>query len=214
VVFGSDRGNTFGLYSVEANGSSEAQRLPGTRVPAWHAWSPDAGRLAVTDVSLGQPDIWIVPVGGGEPAPFRNSSSSEWGAAFSPDGRWIAYASDESGRFEVYIEPAPGQPGTRQRVSSDGGEEPRWPRNAGELFYRSGRKWMVVPLSTQPSLSVGRPRVLFEADYLKVSGIPYDVSADGERVLALKPSRDRPAAPFLKLVLNWQSELARLVASR
>jgi hypothetical protein len=73
---------------------------------------------------------------------------------------------------------------------------------------------MVVPLSTQPSLSVGRPRVLFEADYLKVSGIPYDVSADGERVLALKPSRGRPAAPFLKLVLNWQSELARLVASR
>ena len=215
VVFCSDRGNSFALYSAKADGSSEAQRLPGTRIPAWHAWSPDARYLAITDVSLGQPDIWILPVGEGAKAtPLRNSGSSEWGATFSPDGRWIAYASDESGRFEVYLEPAPGHDGARHRVSSAGGEEPRWPRKGGELFYRSGRKWMVVPVTTHPSLSVGKPRLLFEADYLKVSGIPYDVSADAERVLALKPSRERPAAPFLKLVLGWQPELARLVAGR
>ena len=73
---------------------------------------------------------------------------------------------------------------------------------------------MVVPVKTQPSLTLGTPRVLFEGDYLKVSGIPYDVSPDGQRVLVLKPSADPASPPFLKLVLNWQAELERLVVGR
>jgi dipeptidyl aminopeptidase/acylaminoacyl peptidase len=215
VAFCSDRGKTYALYSMKADGSGEASLLPSTKTPVWHAWSPDARQIAITDVSLGQPDIWILPMGeGAKPFPLRNSGSSEWGAAFSPDSRWIAYASDESGRFEIYVEPAPGYEGARQRVSSSGGEEPRWPRKGDELFYRNGRAWMVVPVKTQPSLTTGTPRVLFEGDYLKVTGIPYDVSPDGQRVLVLKPSRERASTPFLTLVLNWQAELKRLVVGR
>ena len=215
VVFASDRGKAFGLYSMRADGSGEARAIPSTKVPAWHAWSPDGRRIAITDVSLGQPDIWLLEIrDGATPVPFRNGSSSEWGAAFSPDGRWIAYASDESGRFEVYLEPVPGNPGARVRASSAGGEEPRWSRKGDELFYRNGRAWMVVSVSANPALTVGSARTLFEGDYLKVSGIPYDVSPDARRVLVLKPSRERAAAPFLRLVLNWQAELERLVASR
>jgi serine/threonine-protein kinase len=215
VVFSSNRGKTFGLYSAQADGSSEPQQLPSTSIPVWHAWSPDGRYLAITDVSLGKPDIWILgTAAGSKPAPLRTSGSSEWGAAFSPDGRWIAYASDESGRFEVYLEPAPGQAAERRRVSSSGGEEPRWSRKTGELFYRSGRKWMVVPVVTHPSLTVGTPRMLFEGDYLKVSGIPYDVAADGQRVLVLKPSREREAAPILRVVVGWQTELERRVGAR
>jgi hypothetical protein len=73
---------------------------------------------------------------------------------------------------------------------------------------------MVAPVPTNPAPARWKPRVLFEGDYLKVSGVPYDVSLDGQRLLVLKPSRQREAAPFLRLVLNWQAELARLVPGR
>jgi len=215
VVFCSDRGGAFALYSRSADGTGAAERLPSTKIPAWHDWSPDGTEIAITDVSLGQPDIWILPTReGSEPAPFLDSDASEWGATFSPDGRFIAYASDESGRFEIYLRPAPGHEGARRQVSTSGGEEPRWPAGGGELIFRSGRTWMAVPITTQPSLRVGKPRALFEADYLKVSGIPYDVTPDGQRVLALKPSREGEKKSFMRLVLNWHQELERQVAAR
>ena len=212
VTFFSDRANpsALALYSRRADGSGEAERIPSTTIPAWHSWSPDGRYLAITDVSAGQPDIWILPIGGGSaPYPLLNSSSSEWGAAFSPDGRWIAYASDESGRFEIYVRPAPGREGTRRQVSSGGGEEPRWSRKGDEIFFRDGQRWMAAPVAAGPTLTFGTPQMLFEGDYLKVSGIPYDVSPDGRRLLVLKSSRGRAAVPFLRVVLNWQQELER-----
>lgn len=118
--------------------------------------------------------------------PFLRTPFNEGGARFSPDGRWLAYVSDESGRPEIYVQPYPG-PGGKWQVSTDGGTEPAWNRNARELFYRSGNKMIVVETTITPSFSAGKPRVLFEGEYLATQfpqlGSDYDVSPDGQRFL-------------------------------
>ncbi len=212
VAFCSDRAKSFGLYSTRADGTGTVERLlGGTNVPAWSSWSPDGKYLAFTDVGAGQPDLWVLPTTGDrKPFPLQTSRSSEWGAEFSPDGRWLAYSSDESGRFEVYVQPAPGRPGGRQVVSGNGGEAPRWSPLGDELFYQDGRKWMSVPVASGATLSLGTPRVLFEADSLKVPGIPYDVSPDGKRFLFVQSSRGSPGPTHLTVVLNWYEQLERL----
>ena len=83
---------------------------------------------------------------------------------FSPDGHWLAYVSDESGRYETYVQPYPG-PGGKRQISTDGGTEPVWNRNGRELFYRSGNKMMAVDITTQPGFAAGKPRMLFEGPY-------------------------------------------------
>src|SRR5437762_6529613 len=85
-------------------------------------------------------------------------------AEFSPDGRWLAYASNETGRYEVYVQPFPG-PGGKWQISTEGGREPAWARSARELFYRNGGKMMVADVLTQPTFTAARPRMLFEGHY-------------------------------------------------
>ena len=111
--------------------------------------------------------------------PFLRTPFIEGGATFSPDGRWLAYVSNESGRPEIYVQPYPG-PGGKWQISMDGGTEPVWARNGRELFYRSGNKMMAVETTTQPSFSAGKPRMLFEGQYLTTvfpnMSAAYDVS--------------------------------------
>ena len=133
----------------------------------------------------------------------------------SPDGRWLVYASEESGRREIYVQPFPG-PGGKWQISTEGGTEPVWNRNGRELFYRSGDKMMAVDISTQPSFAAGKPRKLFEGHYLpnpiSLARPNYDVSADGQRFLMVKPIEQEQAAPTqINVVLNWTEELKRLV---
>jgi len=132
---------------------------------------------------------------------------------FSPDGRWLAYISNESGRYEIYVQPYPG-PGGKWQISTEGGTEPAWNQNRRELFYRSGEKMIAVDIATQPNFSAGKPRMLFEGPYLPAS-IPmanYDVSPDGQRFLMLKPVEQEGAAPTqINVVLNWFAELNQKV---
>ena len=137
---------------------------------------------------------------------------------FSPDGRWLAYVSDESGRREVYVQPYPG-PGGKWQISTEGGTEPQWNRNGRELFYRSGDKMLAVEISTQRNFAAGSPRQLFEERYLSnrlsYARANYDVSPDGQRFLMLKPVEQEKAAPTqINVVLNWTEELKRLVPER
>jgi hypothetical protein len=147
---------------------------------------------------------------------FLRTPFEDTAPKFSPDGKWLAYSSDESGRREVYLQPYPG-PGSKWQISSEGGQEPVWNPNGRELFYRSGSKIMAVEITTQPGFAAGRPKALFEGPYLPTAGsFPYyDVSPDGQRFLMLKPVESQASAPTqINVVLNWFEELKRKVPVR
>ena len=120
--------------------------------------------------------------------PFLHTPFNETAPSFSPDGHWLAYASDDSGRYQIYVQPYPG-PGRRWQISRDGGAEPKWNRNGQELFYRNGDKMMAVNVSIQPQFSPGNPVILFQGSYLPspLTFPNYDVSADGQRFLMIQP---------------------------
>jgi WD40-like Beta Propeller Repeat len=132
--------------------------------------------------------------------------------ALSRDGRWLAYVSDESGRFEIYVQPYSG-PGGKWQISTEGGMVPVWNPNGRELFYRSGDRMMAVEIAMQSGFSAGKPKVLFEGQYEPTlfTNPNYDVSPDGKRFLMLKPSESAEAATQINVVLNWFEELKRRV---
>ncbi len=178
------------------------------------SWSPDGQLLAFVEVNptTGY-DIWVLRLSDRKAQPFLRTPFNESVPRFSPDGRWLAYISNESGRYEIYVQPYPG-PGGKWQISTEGGTEPIWNPNGRELFYRSGDKMMAVDIATQPSFTAGKPRVLFEGRYeLSPATTPnYDVSPDGQRFLMLKPAEASEAAPTqINVVLNWFEELKRRV---
>jgi len=124
----------------------------------------------------------------------------------------MAYASDESGRFEIYVRPYPG-PGGKWQLSTEGGTEPVWNPSGRELFYRSGNKMMAVDVTTQPPFSAGKPKTLFEGPYvLTPRRFPnYDVSEDGQQFLMLKSNEQSQAPAQINVVLNWFEELKQKV---
>ncbi len=174
------------------------------------SWSPDGQLLAFFEVnSTTQRDIWVLRLGDRKAQPFLRTRFDESVPRFSPDGRWLAYISNESGRFEIYVQPYPG-PGGKWQISTEGGTEPAWNPNGRELFYRSGDKMMAVDIATQASFAVGKPRMLFEGPYLPgpATSPNYDVAPDGQRFLMLKPSEQAEAAlTQINVVLNWFEEL-------
>ena len=125
----------------------------------------------------------------------------------------MAYISDESGRYEVYVQPFPG-PGGKWQISTEGGTEPVWNPKGRELFYRNASKMMAVDVATQETFSAGKPKVLFEGPYVPTprSFPDYDVSPDGQRFLMLKANEQAQGAPAqINVVLNWFEELKRRV---
>jgi hypothetical protein len=130
-------------------------------------------------------------------------------AALSPDGRWMANSSDESGDFEVYVQPYPNPGGTRWRISMGGGRDPLWSRDGRELFYQHDTTMFAAAVTTKPSFSFAPPVALFDGPYVDSIGRWYDVAPDG-RFLMIKPGwlsagHDAP----LNVVLNWHEELTR-----
>jgi Tol biopolymer transport system component len=147
---------------------------------------------------------------GEEPTPVLSSRFEETAPALSPDGRWLAYVSNESGSAEVYVQAFPG-PGQRVQASNHGGIEPAWSPVGNELFYRDGAHLIAVPVSTEPVLQLGVPLPLFEDEFASSGGdrTNYDVDRDGQRFLMV--SRGNVSDPTeLHLVLNWFEELERL----
>jgi Tol biopolymer transport system component len=148
---------------------------------------------------------------GNTPRPLLHESWREGLAVFSPDGNWIAYASDAEGRLEVYVTPFPGL-GKKEKISTDGGCFPVWSRDGKELFYRNGDKMMVTTIETEPEFRVAGSDVLFEGQYLTSGGGPnYDVSPDGRQFLMVKESGEQAGTNQLIVVVNWFEELKRLV---
>ena len=132
--------------------------------------------------------------------------------ALSPDGRWIAYVSDETGRREVYVRPFPKVEEGKWQISSDGGVSPLWAPDGGELFFRSGDDMMVARIETEPTFKAGTPELLFEGRYSVAFGRNYDIDPEGERFLMLKDVQGQaPTRSQLTVVLHWFEELKRLV---
>jgi len=146
-----------------------------------------------------------------KPQPFLHTPFNETAPTFSPDSRWLAYASDETGRYEIYVQPYPG-PGGKWQISTEGGTEPVWAHN-GEIFYRQGNKMMAAGTTTQPTFSADNPKMLFEGQYVpSLQTMPnYEVSRDGQRFLMVKASEQTEAATQINVVLNWFEELKRRV---
>jgi Tol biopolymer transport system component len=226
IAFSSNRADTAkpqNPYRQAADGTGSAERL-GASDFQWAAASvsPDGKLLAFTETTpqTGR-DIWVMNLedlsaGSGQvrkAQPFLKTPAEDTAPKFSPDGKWIAYSSDASGRREIYVQPYPG-PGGKWMISTDGGQEPVWNPKGGELFYRSGNKIMAVDIDTQSGFEAGKPRQLFEGPYLLTSGsFPwYDVSPDGQRFLMLKPVESQASAPTqINVVLNWFEELKQKV---
>jgi serine/threonine-protein kinase len=216
VAFLSDRAPSPGIYwrSVDGVGDAEPLSLPEPgRVHAPRDWSPDGGVL-LFEASGAQykrrSDLWALHVDGDRmPEPFMATDFDERTPRFSPDGRWVAYISDETGRFEVYVRSYTGPPG-KWTISTDGGTEPIWSVDGRELFYRHGDQMMVVDISTDPDFAAGKPRVLFEGRF-EVSQLliqSYDVSRDGSRFVMLQRAEGGHASR-INVILNWLDDVTR-----
>ena len=164
-----------------------------------------------------QRDIWLMPLDGDRRAqPFQTTDADEWAPKFSPDGHRVAYASNETGRDEVYVRPI-GSPGGRKQTSTEGGTWPAWARNGRELFFLKGDKLAAVTLDAE-SNPVGQARVVLDAPKLadlqfQADSPWYDVMPDGEHfVMLLSPQY--PSPTHYNIVVNWFEELKQLVPTR
>jgi serine/threonine-protein kinase len=216
VVFGSDKEGQLNIFWQLADGSGGMERLTTSEyVNGPWSFSPDGQLLAYVEGNpTTGPDIWVLRLSDRKAQPFLRTEFNEGAAAFSPDGHWLAYISDESGRYEVYVQPYPG-PGGKHQISTEGGTEPVWNPKGKELFYRSGDRMMAVEVATQPSFSVGKPRMLFQGAYLTTTATSpfYNVSPDGQKFLMIKPAEATVSSPLTQIVVvqNWFEELKRLV---
>ena len=209
IYFTSNRDGTIQFYRKRADGSGEAEKLSSfDERPALsgHSVSSDGNFLAFT-YFLGGGHLGLLDLkNGGPPDVDLEPKSEQVGAAFSPDVRFLAYSSNESGRFEIYVRTFPGQE-SRWQISNTGGREPMWSADGRELYFRNAGRMMVVSVETGDGFIVGQPRPLFR-DGLETPS--YDVFPDGQHFLMLKRVGERPTEEIY-VVLNFDDELKRLV---
>ena len=215
ITFYSRREGGVGIFSKPADGSGEAVLLGGEdtegRAPDW---SRD-GKFVIYWASRSEdtgPDLWYLKRNAGgegyESAPYLRTTADERIPVFSPDGRYVAYVSSESGRNEIYVRPFP-EGGGKWQVSINGGTQPRWRRDGRELFYVEEDQLMAVSVSTAQGFSPGTPKLLFRDRWLRIGSgkQQYDVSAAGRRFVlreAVEGASDKP--PAIRVVQNWFAE--------
>jgi Tol biopolymer transport system component len=210
IYFTSRTNGPYNIRMKAADGSGDEQPLVTFEKgfgAAFLAASTDGKYLAyVGSDPITKLDIYTVPLSGErKPLPFLHSSANESAPVFSPDGKWLAYESDQSARNEVYITRFPGA-GAQYQVSTMGGERPIWRRDGKEIFYREGLRLMAVEVTTNGSaIQLGTPQALFELAVRNLNGRWYDVSPDG-RFLTNTAARRTHAQNF-ELVVNWPAQL-------
>jgi eukaryotic-like serine/threonine-protein kinase len=212
IIFASRRKGVRDLYQKPVRGAGSEELLlatPETKDPV--DWSPD-GRFflyGTVDPRTGN-DIWALPIGGADRKPFPvvQTNFNEHSGQFSPDGKWIAYQSSESGRYEIYIQLFPG-PGGKTQISTSGGRSPRWRRDSKELFYiGADDKLMAVPItfaSNGQTLEPGAPVPLFVTHTVRPGYDNWDYVAapDGQRFLMNTPTEETVTSPVV-LLMNWK----------
>jgi Tol biopolymer transport system component len=216
VAFASDRTGTMQLYRKDAAGvSGEVQLTRGGNPKYPTDWSRDGKYLLYTDIDprTGH-DIWMLPLAGdhvGKPIPVAQGPFIERNGVFSPDGKWIAYESFESGRAEIYVQPFPPN-GAKWMISSQGGSRPRWRADGKELFYMGSDSARIMAAGIRTAgagIEAEPPRKLFTMRAPGSVVFPFDVTADGQRFLALQVPGGGPDPNSLTVLLNWQAGLKK-----
>jgi eukaryotic-like serine/threonine-protein kinase len=216
LVFAWAKALRFNLYWQPADGSSAMERLTTSDYLQYPgSWSPDGATLTFVEYHPDTgADIFLLDLRSRRITPFLNSRAFEGFPEISPNGRWMAYVSDESGRFEVYVRSFPG-PGGKWLISQEGGIARLWARNGKQLFYyqRDGGQIWAVDVRANDGFSASKPRLLFKAPGW-VGGDPirsWDVSLDGQRFLMVTTEGAKPTpVTELVFVMNWFQDLQRL----
>jgi Tol biopolymer transport system component len=207
IVFGSSRDGAWSLYQKSSSGAgSEEAILKSSERKYPSDWSLDGRFILYTETNPNTLwDLWVIPLfGDRQPIPFLQTKFNETNGVFSPDAKWIAYESDDSGSSQVWVQSFPA--GSKWQVSSEGGSSPRFRRDGKELFYlaANGRLMAVEVKANTSGLEFSAPKPLFETH----STDRYAVTADGQRFLFSTPIEESVSAP-ITVILNWTAEAKR-----
>jgi eukaryotic-like serine/threonine-protein kinase len=215
IVWVSWREGTANMFQKAASGAGQEELLLRTAYrKRVFDWSADGRFILYHELNPQTSfDLWVLPMEGERtPWPWLNTPAAEGTATFSPDGKWIAYQADESGRNEIYLQAfVPGAPaaGGKRQLSTGGGTAPYWQRGGRELYYLSAEgKLMAVEITPGAELKAGTPQELFAPSGYRVDGVAqrgYTVTGDGQRFLFVTSAEDASVPPFT-VVLNWMAE--------
>jgi Tol biopolymer transport system component len=220
ITFRSWKTGTMTMWWMPADRSSPPELLTNIgSMQSPESWSPDGKNLAFTQMDEPQngSDVYVLPMEGDRrPRAVLKSRFVEGSPKFSPDGKWLSYSSDESGRAEVYAMAYPG-PGPTVQISTSGGTDPVWRPKGGEIYYRNGDQMMAVTITDSSKLAVSKPAVLWQGHYLAGVGSScgmsgptsanYDVSADGQRFLMIEDKAQDVVGRQLQLIPGWSGSL-------
>ena len=210
VMFNSTRAGALNLFIKPVDGSGPTRALTKSPHDQGNAIATADGRTVLFQQNRPETgwDIWTLELENGEPRPFLATEFDEYTAAISPDGRWVAYASDEAGPIEIFVRPFPG-PGGKWQVSTKGGSEPRWAPDGRTIYYRNGSRLMAVSFVGDAGPAIGRPAMLFDRRVTQIGfGQYYDITPDGKSFIFIAEAGD---SGTIDLILNWSSELLRQV---
>ena len=232
IAFSSNRHGEISVYSKAADGTGKEEPVDGSAVPGTStfplSWSGDGKTMVLMESfsTAGVSDFGIgalATIGDRKYRPLLKEKYHEFQPQISPNGRWMAYVSNETGRAEIYVRPFPDVDSGRWQVSTEGGNSPLWSRNGQELFYRNGNAVMAVAVRTEPTFDiVGTPQPLFRGAYLsqprrlvntRLQAYLWDVSPDGKRFLMMKDA-GTTASTRINIVLNWFNELKQRVPKK
>ena len=222
LTFRSWKTGTMTMWWMPADRSSLPELLTNIgSMQSPESWSPDGKTLAFTQMDEPQnaSDVYVLPFDGDrKPRPLLKSRFTEGSPKFSPDGKWLAYSSDESGHPEIYAMAYPG-PGPTVQISTNGGTDPVWRPKGGEMYYRNGDQMMAVTITDPMKLGVSKPNVLWKGHYLAGVGSScgmsgptsanYDVTADGQRFLMIEDKAQDVVGRQLSVIPGWAEDLKR-----
>ncbi len=226
IAFARWQVNRLNLFVAAADGTGRAERVLDRKalsVPQF--WTPDGNGLVFMEVAIDRErlnaDLKMLSLKDGTDRPLLHTEHSELNAVLAPDGRYVAYQSNDSGRWEIYVRPFPDVDTARWTISPDDGEDPRWSSDGQWIFYRSSGKIVRVAVSAKGRFSAGPPQLVFDARLPVTGQAPqayvfrrrsYDVAPDNSRVIVLQEdalaARDR-APREIVVVTNWVSQLSR-----
>jgi Tol biopolymer transport system component len=198
------------MYSTPVDRSVAPERLlRSDRTQVALSISPDGQALAFTEIHpTTAEDIWIFSFTQRKARPFAVTAASEFSPSIAPDGRWLAYHSNETGRDEVYVQRFP-DGGQKEQVTSGGGRYPRWRRDGRELFFLNEGRMMTMDVEGTTGFTHTQPRELFTVKGIVIPTVPYDVTADGQRFVFALEDDPGPGPTHVNLAQGWFAELIR-----